>query len=564
MAKGATTKTGSSSTASASSTYPATVKPKCLSGKSIASVRPDEILADVGNKVKEYHDSVARTDFALYDGLAKVYHFYLLSVSGSPDHASAANTLVRQYFEANDPVDPRKDKFDIAQEPETNVFGNLLRATLLNVKREAGVNLPDLHIPEKANTWSMGLHWCLRQKFLPDEALEQLQTHGVRKLYDQEMDARTKDGMSGSGATTSAERQSEIALSTIKSMPTMGAAVAVGAVLPSATGLGVFLARVKPGSGGSVIEIISQVEQSDKELEAEALNLLDKERLNASQAGPLIHLLRLNKALIGKLDKSVNLIRFKDGKLQALTKFATRSVKAASRLGAEFIGSVDGLDDGKGYFLQPADCTEILELAEKDTTVANWRFTKSQNEEAKADELIAFDYFLEADAVDGSRRWKLVSGSPAEDSSLNAKAATSGVPPTFTIDRMAWQALSGIAQQTHELADGTQDSVAPGFDLTVTGTELLVITVGTKEPVRHLVAITADEKATGRFEIKHQTLMRLENLQAIAGDGSLSFAKSDDGLIVSAVGKRATYTAFLNKEAAAKTTEKGRPGRKTK
>ncbi len=498
--------------------------------------------------VSDYHGHLGRSNMSLYTALSKVYNLYLHAAGGVPHHEDLANTLVKTYFTDENKGDNRANSFNICLEPEGNKFSILLRATVLNVKKVAGQNEPDLHIPQTSNMWSGALHWCLRQGFDEVKALEELTTHGIRACYSKEMQAR-QIGKQGGAESENSDKHVQSSITSVKSMTPLLTGNLKEQVVRSDTGLGVFLCKIDADEhGNQTIGLIDQLDASDAQLKSEAVSLVDKVGLDGAIAGPVIRLLRLSKHFIGNLNKCSNILRYDDNILRLYIGPSGDSDKPATHIVAQFVLDDYDLEKDGMHRLNTGHYERIMRIAGEYAGTTSWRFDRYDS--VAAAEVGAGDYYLVVDVDDVPESFELISGTAAVADKSWMDNVDVCPEDLINISRSNWEQIIVFAATTQVLENkGTKEGVACGFELSKKrGSFLDFRSIGFSKNKSIRLDLGVESELQWKAEIKTGTLLRLVKLRALSTNGSVRIMYGENGLMFSVKGARADYSIFLKRE----------------
>ena len=548
---------------SAGHEYRDTCTPTGFDAKPIPMVPPDQIRKEVSDKTGDYRDSVGRTDKALYEALAKAYHFYLLTIAVSPAHLDKLNALVRENLDDN--------KFDISAEPDDNKFGKMLRALILEPK--SAHNKPPLdHIPETASTWSYALHFCLRNVWTPDEALAEMQAQGIRSLAEQEREARQP------GEKVAFPDPDDVlfhAIDTVAELPAIGEPIPGNLSAASYTLTCMMIGRVdySAGNDAPVVHVVDILDREHDELARETIALAHRVLLDVSPAGPIIQLIRLGAKFYSNATARSGLVTVTGGNTWFVLGPSRRSTKAASHLVVQMEGIASGLEDNSAYLLADEEMDDILQHSDPMALAQTWEFTSKESDEAKAVGLSKADFFLSASlptittAEDGTRKadggyeqkhWNLGSGAVAEDSPLTKKPTSETVMVEFTMNPENWHKLLAFSRtkrvivtkkKSGEIVPKKKLSPAPAYQF-IPDMDGLYITALDTEPQAFLdLAVPSDGLGSATFKLQHKLIDNLNKLRGLSVDGVLKFIVGADYIQVSVQGKRGVFSAMIHQEA---------------
>ncbi len=519
-----------------------------LNDKKVPMVEVEQFRTDLTEATEAFVSALRSFDGQLYAALAKVYHLYLLATKPVPEFQEMLNSLVATRLD--------QPKFDIGNEPAGNQFRKLIDATLLYFPETPGSNQPSIEKPEANNTWSMALHYCLRQHWTPDEALEQLAAVGVRKLYDEEMRARANRA-SAEEVKAEAGRLAKAALDELKTMEGKGTPVSLPKVIDPGSGLGLFMGRITDGG----VELLAQAPASAAELTGYAKKWFDAMRLDRAPAGPLVYLLRLGRRFLGDPGKCIGIIRATSTNTTFLLTLQGRTVKATSHIVAVVPVPIDGLGSEADHLLTGDALRAIYNTIADKSLASDWRFEARVDDAAKLDGVDRHHHYLVADTPEGPEQFSLSPGAQAEDKLI----ALLDAPPTemvFRVSAVQWSRLLEWRDESEEEAE-SKEMASRELDWTVKGGKLAISTG--KDASDHELSLGEVDVASGNstsFRLKANMLNRLTDLMALSSSEPSTWAVTGTSLFVTVGTERATYAVHIRLDPTASQEAPAKPSSK--
>lgn len=501
-----------------------------LNGRGVPVVELEEFKTDLNKATYDFVAAVRSFDDHLYVALAKIYHLYLLAMKPVPAFFDYLNNLVAQNLD--------KPDFNVAHEPTGNKFRYLISATLLFSRDVPGRNGRDIEKREANNTWSMALHYCLRQRWTPSEAYDELVNQGVRKLYDKEMRARA-NRVSQEDAKVYSDRLANAAIDALKTMSAPVSPIHLPGVLNEGDGLGLFFGRIR----NDTVELLGRAPASEGDLTDYALKWFDSMRIDRAPAGAFIHLLRLGRRFLGDLSKCSGLIRTTPESTIFLLMIPGRTVKATSHLISVVPAALDGLGESMDYIVAGKTLNSIYNTSHDRPLAENWRFEGPMDDVAtgKRDN----DRFLVADFPDGPERWQISSLEQTPNNLRTLLACT--VPETaFEISLPEWSRLREWIDETSGEEEVRRTKIQQNLVIREQNGEVVVgKTDDFGESEIHLDCMNIYGGGFPSFLLRPVIAGKLSELMALARSGSSVWYVSKTLLMVEVRTDRAAFTVHI-------------------
>lgn len=435
-------------------------------GRKIEVVPFDGLLENICSKTEEFRDHSGRGNEALYLAMSDLYYEYLLATK-DPAHKDALNAWVRGRLEDKD--------FDIEKQPDENLFGKILKATILYVRPNSNEKVTDAIQTSKsqANHYSMALHWCHRNSMTPNEVLSALRDDGYYALRDKEIEARK-----GVKATSVQSDQETVASATkiLTEHYGDGPTVAVDKDNTVSAGLQMFLTKVVDTEGKMTVQLLRQVTVPGPSIERVARDLAKELVLNESDAGIVPRLASLGKQFLGDPTKSELVI----GNKYCYVKTKNKTTKPVKYIYCDHMDALEAIPDGKVVGLREAELNELVEYVKANPLAGNWEIVANEDKSLIDEGITTQNYVLRCDVAGTTKEFCLLLREE-KDAPPPQFGWDKGKCEDFELTRNAWYSIADWVNEAIEADDEKTDENLSDVVLTISGSGVSASFLGNRE-----------------------------------------------------------------------------------
>ncbi len=432
-------------------------------GRKIEVVPFAGLLENICSKTDQFREQIGRGNEALYLALSDLYYEYLLAIN-DPEHKDALNEWVAGRI--------GKDDFDITEQPDNNLFGKLLEATILYVHAGSNEKVTDAVYFSKsqANHYSMALHWCYRNIMTPAEALNALRDDGYYALRDKEIEFRK-----GVRAVSiqSNEETAVAAARIITEHYGDGPSVSIDVDNTVSRGLQMFLTKVGDADGAMTVQLLRPVSVPGQAIDRVARDIAKELILNESEAGVIPRLASLGKQFLGDPTKSELVVASE----YCFIKTIKKTTKPTKYIYCNQTGSAQAIPEGKVVTIREAALNELVEFVKANPLAGNWEISKRSLTE---DGIEIQNYVLSCEIAGRTKEFGLLLREE-KDTQVPDFSFDKGKSEDFELTRNAWFAIADWASDAIDADEDKTDENLSDVVLTISGSGISASFLGNQE-----------------------------------------------------------------------------------